>query len=97
MSRSSRRKAASHRRSKRVRIDVRVSASAKQLIRRAVAVSGLTAGDLACAGAGRVLDEHEQMVLISTNRDAFLEAISAPQLPTEKLVAALRRHRHLFG
>jgi len=58
-----------------------------------MAVSGLTAGDLAYEGARRVLDEHERMVLVGADRDAFLKAVLDPPEPTEKLVAALRRHR----
>jgi uncharacterized protein (DUF1778 family) len=82
---------------KRERIELRVAASAKQLIRHAMAVSGLTAGDLAYEGARRVLDEHQRMILTGRDRDAFLEAVANPPAPAEKLVAALRRHRQLFG
>jgi uncharacterized protein (DUF1778 family) len=97
MATSTRRKPASRRETKRERIELGVGASAKQLIRRAMAVPGLTAGDLAYEGARRVLDEHERMVLTGSDRDAFLEAVSNPPPPTKKLVAALRRHRRLFG
>jgi uncharacterized protein (DUF1778 family) len=94
--------AASHRRksdreTKRERIELRVGASAKELIQRAMAVTGLTAGDLAYEGARRVLDEHEQMVLTGADRQAFLDALMSPPEPTEKLIAALRRHRDLVG
>jgi uncharacterized protein (DUF1778 family) len=82
---------------KRDRLELRVAASAKALIQRAMAVSGLTAGDLAYEGARRVLDEHERMVLTGANRDAFLEAVANPPEPTETLIAALRRHRDLVG
>jgi len=82
---------------KRERIELRVAASAKQLIQRAMAVSGLTAGDLAFEGARRVLDEHQRMVLTGRDRDAFLEAVANPPPPSKKLVAALKRHRQLFG
>jgi uncharacterized protein (DUF1778 family) len=82
---------------KRERIELRVAASAKQLIQRAMAVSGLTAGDLAYEGARRVLDEHERMVLTGADRDAFLAAVRSPPEPTAALVAALKRHRDLFG
>src|SRR3546814_16750810 len=68
-----------------------LAASAKQLIQRAMSVSGLTAGDLAYEGARRVLDEHERMVLTGADRDAFLDAVSRPPEPTGKLVAALKR------
>ncbi len=78
---------------KRERIELRVAASAKHIIQRAMAVTGLTAGDLAYEGARRVLDEHERMVLTGGDRDAFLDAISSPPTPTKKLVTALKRHR----
>jgi uncharacterized protein (DUF1778 family) len=82
---------------KRERIELRVGASAKELIQRAMAVTGLTAGDLAYEGARRVLDEHERMVLTGADRDAFIEALRHPPAPAERLVKALARHRALFG
>ena len=82
---------------KKERLELRVAASAKDLIQRAMAVSGLTAGDLAYEGARRVLDEHERMVLTGADRDAFLEAVMNPPEPTDRLVAALRRHRDHMG
>ncbi|MDO8380346.1 DUF1778 domain-containing protein [Phenylobacterium sp.] len=82
---------------KKERIELRVAASAKELIQRAMAVSGLTAGDLAYEGARRVLDEHERMVLTGADREAFLEAVTNPPEPTDRLVAALRRRRDQLG
>lgn len=82
---------------KRERIELRVGASAKELIQRAMAVSGLSAGDIAYEGARRVLDEHERMVLTGVDRRAFLDALENPPEPTEKLIEALRRHRDLTG
>lgn len=82
---------------KKERIELRVAASAKDLIQRAMAVSGLTAGDLAYEGARRVLDEHQRMVLTGADRDAFLDAVMNPPEPTEELVAALRLHKQLLG
>jgi uncharacterized protein (DUF1778 family) len=97
MASSARRKRSDRRELKKERLELRLTASAKQLIRRAVAVSGLTAGDLAYEGARRVLDEHERMVLRGADRDAFLDAVLNPPAPTAKLIAALKRHRDLFG
>jgi uncharacterized protein (DUF1778 family) len=97
MATSARRKKSMGRELKRERIELRVATSAKQLIKRAMAVSGLTAGDLAYEGARRVLDEHGRMELSGTDRDAFLAAIADPPAPNKKLVAALKRHRHLSG
>lgn len=94
---SANRKPAADRELKKERLELRISPSAKQLIQRAMAVSGLTAGDLAYEGARRVLDEHERMVLVGADRDAFLDAVLDPPEPTEELVAALRRHRAELG
>jgi uncharacterized protein (DUF1778 family) len=82
---------------KKERLELRVAPSAKQLIQRAMAVSGMTAGDLAYEGARRVLDEHERMALIGADREAFLDAVLNPPDPTERLVSALRRHRSVVG
>lgn len=79
------------------RMELRLAPSAKQVIQRAMSVTGLNAGDLAYEGARRVLDEHERMVLTGADREAFLDAVMNPPEPTEKLVTALRRHRELFG
>jgi uncharacterized protein (DUF1778 family) len=97
MARSAHHTEAVDRELKKERIELRVAPSAKQLIQRAMAVSGLTAGDLAYEGARRVLEEHERMVLVGADRDAFLAAVLDPPEPTEKLVAALRRHRAAVG
>ncbi len=82
---------------KKERIELRVAASVKDLIQRAMAVSGLTAGDLAYEGARRILEEHERMELAGANRDAFLQAVLDPPEPADRLIAALRRHRDLLG
>lgn len=82
---------------KRERIELRVAPSAKLLIQRAMAVSGLTAGDLAHEGARRVLAEHERMILVGEDREIFLEALMNPPEPTDKLVAAMRNYRKVVG
>jgi uncharacterized protein (DUF1778 family) len=79
---------------KTARLELRLAPSAKQLIQRAMSVSGLSAGDLAYEAARRVLDEHERMALSGADRAAFLEAVRNPPEPTDALVAALRRHRN---
>ena len=79
------------------RMEPRLTPSAKQVIQQAMWATGLTAGDLAYEGARRVLEEHERMILTGTDRDAFLDALLNPPEPVEPLVAALKRHRELFG
>jgi uncharacterized protein (DUF1778 family) len=97
MAMSTRRKQPADRELKNERIELRVDPSAKKLIQRAVAISGLTAGDLAYEGARKVLAEHERMMLLGADRDAFLDALMNPPKPTAKLLAALRRHREVLG
>ena len=96
MTRSTRRRKADRER-KTARLELRVAASAKQVIQRAMAISGLAAGDLAYEGARRVLEEHERMVLTGADREVFLNAILNPPEPTRRLIEALRRHRRLTG
>lgn len=79
------------------RLELRLAPAAKQLIQRAMAVTGLNAGDLAYEGARRVLDEHERMLLTGADRDAFLNAVTNPPEPADELVAALRRHREALA
>lgn len=79
------------------RMELRVSPSARRLIERATAISGLAAGDLAYEGARRVLEDHDRMVLRGNDREVFLNAIGKPPRPAARLVAALRKHRKLGG
>jgi uncharacterized protein (DUF1778 family) len=85
---SSTRRAQPARKLKKDRIELHVAGSAKELIQRATAVSGLTAGDPACEGVRRVLDEHQRMVLTGADRNAFLAAVRDPPGPADKLVDA---------
>ena len=79
------------------RLELRLAPSAKKVIQQAMSVTGLAAGDLAYEGARRLLDEHQRMVLSGADRDAFLAALSRQPNPAPRLVAALKRHRELFG
>lgn len=76
---------------------MRVSPTAKQLIRHAMAISGLSAGDLAVQGARRVLNEHERIVLRGQNKQQFFDALLNPSEPADKLIAAFRHHHQLAG
>lgn len=80
---------------KTARMELRIPVAAKEFIRRAMAISGRSAADLAYEGAKLVLEEHERMVLTGRNRDAFLAAVQNPPAPSKRLVAALRRHDQL--
>lgn len=94
---SQRKRSAADRELKTERMELRLAPSAKRVIQRAMSVTGLNAGDLAYEGARRVLAEHERMLLVGADREAFLDAVLNPPEPTDKLVAALKRHRDLLG
>jgi uncharacterized protein (DUF1778 family) len=79
------------------RLELRLAPSAKKLIHQAMSVTGLAAGDLAYEGARRLLDEHQRMVLLGADRDAFIAAIDRNAEPAPRLVEALKRHRRLLG
>lgn len=89
--------AAGQRELKTQRLELRLAPSAKKLIHQAMSVTGLTAGDLAYEGARRLLEEHQRMVLLGADRDAFIAAIDRDADPARRLVEALKRHRRLLG
>ena len=78
------------------RMELRTTAKVRATIERAMAVSGLTAGDLAFEAARRVLEDQERMErmeLADADRDLFVQAILNPPEPAPRLVAALKRLR----
>ena len=75
------------------RFELRVAPSVKRVIQQAMSVTGLGAGDLAYEGARRLLDEHQRMVLLGADRDAFIAAIERDAKPAARLIEALKRHR----
>ena len=77
------------------RLELRVAPSAKRIIQRAMAVTGLAAGDLAYEGARRLLDEQERMLLSGADREAFFAALANPPAPSPALIEAVRRRRTL--
>lgn len=97
VTRPAKRSAAPGQERKTQRLELRIAPSAKKLIRQAMSVTGLAAGDLAYEGAKRLLDEHQRMALVGADRDAFLAAIDREARPSPRLVDALKRHRRHFG
>ena len=77
------------------RVELRVTPSAKAVIQRATALSGLTAGELAYEAAQRVLETQEVIHLSEASERAFADALLNPPEPTEQLVRALRRHKQI--
>jgi uncharacterized protein (DUF1778 family) len=77
------------------RIELRTTPSARELIERAAACSGLTAGDLAYEGARRVLEDHQRMTLADEDRTVFIKALTNPPKPSPRLIAAMKRRAAL--
>jgi uncharacterized protein (DUF1778 family) len=75
------------------RMELRVRPVAKQAIRRAMAISGLSAGDLAFEGAKRVIAEHERMTLSGRDAALLLDLLQHPPEPNEKLKRAAAHYR----
>jgi uncharacterized protein (DUF1778 family) len=90
-------KPASRRERKTQRLELRVAPSVRRVIHQAMSVTGLAAGDLAYEGARRLLEEHQRMVLLGADRDAFIAAIERNPKPAPRLVEALKRHRRVLG
>ncbi len=78
---------------KAARMELRLTVSSKKMIDRAVALSGLAAGDLAYEAARRIVEDHDRFVLRDADREAFLEAVAKSPAPAGRLIAALARHR----
>lgn len=74
------------------RMELRVKPTAKAIIRRAMAASGLSAGDLAFDAAKRVLEEQERVSLSGADRASFLDLVLNPPRPTPRLKRAFRRY-----
>jgi uncharacterized protein (DUF1778 family) len=74
------------------RLELRMAPSAKDVILRAMVVSGLPAGELALQGANQILEDHQRMVLRGADREVFLKAIRSPRAPSARLVEAFKLH-----
>jgi len=74
-------------------MELRVTKASKSVIERAVAISGLTPGDLAYEGARRILDEQDRFILTGEDRDVFLRALANPPKPNAALIRAFKRYR----
>ncbi len=75
------------------RMELRLRPSTKQVIQRAMSISGLSASDLAYQAARQVIAEHEHILLTGADRDSFLELLANPPPANDKLKRAFRRHR----
>lgn len=80
---------------KRERIEARVSAEQKALLRRAANLQGRSLSDFIIDSAQRaaeeIIHEHTVITLTEQDSDAFIEALLHPPAPHEQLRAAAAR------
>ncbi len=78
------------------RIALRTTRTVKRAIERAAALNGQSLTDFvvtkAYESALETLDRHDRMALSGGDRDAFIEALIKPPVPSARLKAAARRH-----
>jgi uncharacterized protein (DUF1778 family) len=72
------------------RLELRVAPSAKALILRAMAVSGLPRPIWRSKAQGRYSTDHERMLLRGAARSVFLAAVRNPPQPSSRLTEAFR-------
>ena len=83
------------------RMNFRTKPRIKQAIQRAAALSGVDDSVFTMNAAYRAATEtiaaHERTFLQPVDHQAFFAALDNPPAPTEKLRAALRRHRETIS
>jgi uncharacterized protein (DUF1778 family) len=83
------------------RLQVRISAEDKAIIKRAAALRGCSLSAFvatsAVAAAEDVIRRGETIVLSERDGIKFVDAILNPKGPNEALLEAARRHREMFG
>jgi uncharacterized protein (DUF1778 family) len=84
-----------------IRLQVRLSADEKAVIRHAAALRGSSLSDFvassALAAAEETIREHEVITLSPRESPALAEALLNPKGPNEALRKAVRDHRELLG
>jgi uncharacterized protein (DUF1778 family) len=80
------------------RLGFRLDEQAKDLIERAAHLSRRKVSDFCVTAltdaARRTIAEHETLVLSERDRKAFFDALVDPPEPGERLVRALKEHKH---
>ncbi len=86
---------------RRERLEARVSAEQKRLFQYAADVRGLTLTDFVLssvqAAATRAIQEHDVLTLSARDRELFVQTLLNPPAPNDRLLAAARRYREMFG
>ena len=82
---------------KKARLEIRVTLDQKELIEQAAAVNGLSITDFvsgaAQEAANRTLQEYNQMSLTKRDREAFVAALIDAPTPSRRLQEASKRYQ----
>ncbi len=79
------------------RLEARISADTKSLLKNAADLSGRTLTDFvihsAYEAAVRVIQEYQQLYLSVKDRDVFVRALLNPPKPSNKLLSAVKKYK----
>lgn len=79
------------------RLEARISAAKKRLLKNAADISGRSLTDFvvnsAYEAAVRIIEEHNQLHLSISDRDIFINALLNPPKPSNNLLKAARRYK----
>ena len=88
-------------RRKRSRLEARISAEEKELLKRAADLQGCTLTEFvvrsAQEAARKTVKEHQMMSLTARDTEAFVKALIDPGEPSQKLKRAAERYKKVMG
>ena len=90
---------AATRRRKRSRLEARISAEQKELLKRAADLQGCSLTEFvvrsAQAAARKAIREHQVMSLTARDTEAFVKALLKPPVPSKKLKRSAERYNRV--
>ena len=88
-------------RAKRSRLEARISAKQKKLLKQAADLQGCTLTEFvvrsAQEAARKALKEHQMMTLTARDTEAFVKVLLKPPAPSKKLKRAAERYKKVMG
>ena len=88
-------------RRKRSRLEARISAQEKELLKQAADLQGCTLTEFvvrsAQEAARKAVKEHQIMSLTTRDTEAFVKALLKPPAPSKKLKRAAERYKKVMG
>jgi uncharacterized protein (DUF1778 family) len=79
------------------RLEARISADKKNLLKNAADLSGRTLTEFvinsACEAASRIIQEYQQLRLSVKDRAVFVQALLNPASPSDKLLKAAKKYK----